>query len=409
MTWPSWPTFHNLHRAIHGGLSANAARSRNSVTGNALSDAGKRTPDLIIPSDMPRDHYLFSNGRLRRKQNTLWLEKADDARTPDTAPDDEGTPSGRPTGEKAVLPVEAVDALHLFGEIDVNSKLLVFLAKHSIPVHVYDYYGNYSATIYPRESLLSGRLTIAQAEHYLEPSKRLALARAFVAAAMFNIRRTILYFENRAEDKQPLARARQIVEREAARVDTEPAIPELMAAEGRAREAYYNSWPAILGADVSRDFPFGGRSRRPPANALNAAISFGNALCYAACVKALYRTALDPTVSYLHEPGDRRYSLALDLAEVFKPLLVDRAIFRLLKTGRLQPKHFESRMGGVYLKEAGRMRFVEAWDERLRRTVRHRGLDRHVSYERLVRLDAYRLVRHLTDPAEPYEGFHAWW
>src|SRR5690606_389108 len=127
------------------------------------------------------------------------------------------------------------------------------------------------------------------------------------------------------------------------------------------------------------------------------------------CVKALYRTALDPTLSYLHEPGDRRYSLALDLAEVFKPLLVDRALFRLLKTGRLKPKHFEGRLGGVYLTESGRRRFVEAWDERLRRTVRHRGLGRHVSYERLVRLDAYRLVRHLTDPADPYRGFRAWW
>ncbi len=94
---------------------------------------------------------------------------------------------------------------------------------------------------------------------------------------------------------------------------------------------------------------------------------------------------------------------------MFKPLLVDRAIFRLIKTGQLQPGHFEPRLGGVYLTDVGRRRFVEAWDERLRRTVRHRGLGRHVSYERLIRLDAYRLVRHLTDPADTYQGFRAWW
>ena len=181
-----------------------------------------------------------------------------------------------------------------------------------------------------------------------------------------------------------------------------------MAAEGRARDAYYRAWPAVLGPAAAA-FPYDGRTRQPPSNALNAAISFGNALCYATCLKALYRTALDPTISYLHEPGDRRYSLALDLAEVFKPLLVDRAIFRLIKTGQLQPGHFEPRLGGVYLTDAGRRRFVEAWDDRLRRTVRHRGLGRHVSYERLVRLDAYRLVRHLTDAGDPYQGFRAWW
>lgn len=358
---------------------------------------------------MPRDHYLFSNGRLQRKQNTLWLRKADDTRIPSVAPDDEGLPSGKLTGEKTVLPVEAVDALYIFGEIDINTKLIVFLAQNRIPVHVFDYYGNYSATLYPREYLLSGRLTVSQAAHYLDPEKRLELARAFVEAAMFNIRRTLLYYENRSDAPTPIVNARELVEREAARVDAEPAIPELMAAEGRARDAYYNAWPAILGDEVSDAFPFDGRRKRPPSNPLNAAISFGNALCYSVCLKALYRTALDPTVSFLHEPGDRRYSLALDLAEVFKPLLVDRAIFRLLKTAQLRPEHFENRMGGAYLKESGRKRFVEAWDERLRRTVRHRGLGRHVSYERLVRLDAYRLVRHLSDPTETFEGFHAWW
>ena len=358
---------------------------------------------------MPRDHYLFSNGRLRRRQNTLWFERATGDRTPDDADGDTGAPSGSLVGEKTVLPVEAVDALHLFGEVDLNLKLVVFLAQQRVPVHVYDYYGNYAATLYPREYLLSGRLTVAQADHYLRPAKRLALARAFVGASLFNVRRTLLYHEKRAADAGPIRDALAVVEREAARVPTEPAVPELMAAEGRARDAYYRAWPAVLGPATAAAFPYDGRTRRPPSNALNAAISFGNALCYAACLKALYRTALDPTVSFLHEPGDRRYSLALDLAEVFKPLLVDRAVFRLLKTGRLQPKHFEPRLGGTYLTDAGRRRFVEAWDDRLRRTVRHRGLGRHVSYERLVRLDAYRLVRHLTDPADPYVGFRAWW
>ena len=358
---------------------------------------------------MPRDHYLFSNGRLRRRQNTLWFEKADEKREPSGAEGGTGEPSGELTGEKAVLPVEAVDALHLFGEVDLNSKLVVFLARQRIPVHVYDYYGNYSATLYPREYLLSGRLTVAQVRHYTSTRKRMVLARAFVAASLFNIRRTLLYHEKRADDREAVKEGLRVVEREADRLEDEEGVQELMAAEGRARDAYYQTWPALLGPRVGALFPFEGRRRRPPSNPLNALISFGNSLCYAACLKALYRTALDPTVSYLHEPGDRRYSLALDLAEVFKPILVDRAIFRLLKTGRLQPHHFEQRLGGVYLTEAGRRRFVEAWDERMQRTVKHRGLGRHVSYERLIRLDAYRLVRHLTDAGDTYEGFRAWW
>jgi CRISPR-associated protein Cas1 len=98
------------------------------------------------------------------------------------------------------------------------------------------------------------------------------------------------------------------------------------------------------------------------------------------------------------------------VAEVFKPLLVDRGIFRLIKTRQIQPKHFEERLGGTYLKETGRKVFVEHWDERLRQTIKHRTLERKVSYARLVRQEGYRLVRHLCDPkADPYEGFKMWW
>lgn len=187
-------------------------------------------------------------------------------------------------------------------------------------------------------------------------------------------------------------------------------IPTLMAVEGRMRDRYYQLWPLFLGPSTSALFPFTKRERRPPSNELNALISFGNSLCYSTVLRQIYRTALDPTIAFLHEPGERRFSLSLDIAEVFKPLLVDRAIFRLLKTGEIGPKHFEKHLGGCYLSETGRKIFVQHWDERLSQTVQHRVLDRKVSYERLIRLECYKLVRHLSDPLkEPYEGLHMWW
>lgn len=361
---------------------------------------------------MRRPYYLFSNGRLRRSQNTLLLERADESRTSGAEADDDGVPSGALTGERVLFPIEQVSELYLFGEVDVNTKLVTFLAQHGVPVHFFDYYGNYTATLFPRASLLSGRLKVAQVQHYLSKRRRLVLARAFVDAALHNISRTLRYFAGRADagEAAVIAEAVVRVEAERSRAAAEPDIPELMAAEGRARDAYYTAWPAILGPRLAGAFPFALRERRPPSNAVNAAISFGNALCYALCLKQIHRTALDPTVSYLHEPGDRRFSLALDLAEVFKPLLVDRAIFRLLKTSQLQPRHFQPHLGGVYLTDAGRKQFVEHWDERVRRTVHHRRLGRSVSYAHLVRLDAYRLCRHLLDPKEdPYEGLKMWW
>lgn len=78
----------------------------------------------------------------------------------------------------------------------------------------------------------------------------------------------------------------------------------------------------------------GQRTKLPPSNEVNAMISFVNSMCYTLCLDMIYHTQLNPTISFLHQPGERRYSLALDLAEIFKPVLADRLIFSLLNKNR---------------------------------------------------------------------------
>jgi CRISPR-associated protein Cas1 len=151
-----------------------------------------------------------------------------------------------------------------------------------------------------------------------------------------------------------------------------------------------------------------GRSKQPPQNEVNALISFGNMLCYTACLDQIYHTQLNPTVSFLHEPGTRRFSLALDLAEIFKPLLVDRTIFSLLNRKVLQAKDFDDQLNRIVLKENGKKKFVQAWEERLKETIKHRSLKRSVSYKHLIKLECYKLSKHVLD-LQPYEPFKAWW
>jgi CRISPR-associated protein Cas1 len=92
-------------------------------------------------------------------------------------------------------------------------------------------------------------------------------------------------------------------------------VEMLMGIEGNIRQTYYDAFDVIL-----NDFAMNGRSKQPPKNEVNALVSFGNMMCYTVCLGQIYHTQLNPTLSFLHEPGYRRYSLALDLAEIFKPL-----------------------------------------------------------------------------------------
>ena len=389
-----------------------------------------------------KNYYVLSNGKLSRKDNTLFTENV--------------------AGLKRAIPIEDVHSLYLYGEIDINTKLLNFLAQKKVTLHVFNYYGFYSGSYYPREYLHSGYLLVQQVSHYSDAGKRLTLAKELVRASAHSILKNIAYYSNRkgrsALDKDPegevgvdiatsgiptdpdleatidsvgieappelpvevadgfevlmdfdeesdtLSQIRGTIVSLSKLIDEQKGVNELMGIEGKIRERYYAAWRHI----ISGGWAFEKRVRRPPDNEVNALISFGNSMLYTVCLSELYRTQLTPTISYLHQPGARRFSLALDLSEIFKPILVDRAIFRLLNTGQLKAEHFDRSLESCYLNEAGRKLFLQSFEERLVSTIHHRRLGRHVSYRHLIRLECYKLVRHLSD-VEPYRAFRAWW
>jgi CRISPR-associated protein Cas1 len=380
---------------------------------------------------MARSYYIFQSGRLRRKGNTLYLEgeapevssegeegaqpvaeggqeaslgaRSEHDLTSESSPPpdrrDEGAASS-PAGRR-IIPVEDVAELFLFGEITVNTKLLNFLAQKGIPVHVFNYHGFYSGSYYPRETNVSGHLLVKQVEHYTDAAKRLIIAREFARGAYHNLHRNVLYYRNRGKDVHRIVDA---LEQEAVEIERADSVAALMGAEGRMREIYYRAFNEILDLET----PFLKRVRRPPDNLVNALISFGNSLLYAAVLSQIYRTPLNPTISYLHEPGTRRFSLALDIAEVFKPMIVDKMIFTLINRQMLGEEDLVSEVGFVALKERARKVVVQEFERRLQTTVKHRRLGRHVSYRGFIRLECYKLVRHLLG-AEPYQALRAWW
>ena len=140
------------------------------------------------------------------------------------------------------------------------------------------------------------------------------------------------------------------------------------------------------------------RVKRPPDNPINALISFGNTLLYAKTVSAIYRTHLDQRISFLHEPAERRFSLSLDISEVFKPVIVFRTIFDLVNNRRLQvEKHFERKINYCVLNDEGRRVFIEAFEKRMESVFMHSRLKRRVSYRTAIKLDCYKLIKFIME------------
>jgi len=327
--------------------------------------------------NMQKTLYLTSNGRLRRKDNTLYFETEI---------------------EKGSIDIENVEQIHIFGEVDLNTKALNYISQYGITLHFYNYYGFYTGSFLPRKKNVSGDVVVRQALHYLDREKRLYLAFCFVESAVYHIMRNLRerekakIFLNAIEDEWKSGKFN---------IST---ISELMGLEGRIRNIYYQAFSQIL----PKEFHIEKREKRPPTNPINALISFGNSLIYSHTLSAIYQTQLDPTISFLHEPSEKRFSLSLDISEIFKPLIVDTVIFKLLNGRQVGVEHFEEDLNYCYLNQEGRKIFIKELQNKLETTVRHRQLNRNVSYKGFIRLECYKLIKHFIGD-QVYSPLKAWW
>lgn len=325
--------------------------------------------------------YIYQNGELRRNDNTLQFINSE--------------------GDKRSIPANNISEIYLFGENIINSKLVNFLSQNSILLHFFNYYSYYAASLVPRKSKISGKLLVNQVTHYSDKMKRIKIAKQFVNSAANNIYRNLRYYNGRGKDVSVAMRDIQDLTK---KIDECKEIHQLMGIEGNIHRTYYSAWNLIIDQEID----FTKRVKRPPDNMVNTLISFINSLVYTTVLSEIYKTQLDPTVSYLHEPGTSRFSLSLDIAEIFKPLIVDRLIFSLLNRNQIQEKHFTQGLEYLHLDEKGSKIILAEFDKKLKQTIHHKELNKDVSYRYLIRLECYKLIKHLYGEKE-YESFVIWW
>lgn len=315
---------------------------------------------------MGSTRYISSMGELTRKDNSLCFRK---------------------NGKNVYIPIENTKEIYCLNEISLNTKLLDFLSQNHVVVHFFNYYGGYSGTFYPKDQYLSGRLLVKQVEAF--QNHRVEIARAIVKGIGENLYEVLYHYykHEKKEVKETIDWIRSEFNPRIMQADT---INSLMALEGEVWMRFYADFKYFL----PEDFILNKRVKRPPDNPMNAMISFGNTLLYGKTISTIYRTHLDQRISYLHEPSERRFSLSLDLSEVFKPVLVYRTIFDLVNNRKIQvAKHFEKKLNYCLLNEEGRKIFIEAFEGRLESVYQHPKLKRKITYRTAMKLDCYKLIK----------------
>lgn len=322
---------------------------------------------------MGSTRYISSMGELTRKDNSLCFRK---------------------NGKNIYIPIENTKEIYCLNEVSINTKLLDFLGQHHVVVHFFNYNGGYSGTFYPKDQYMSGKLLIKQVDKF--HTDRMCIAKAIVKGIGLNIYE-VLYHYYKHDKKEVKGTIDWIRKEFCPAIQNVQDIKRLMSLEGEVWMRFYDCFQYFL----PEEFIMNKRVKRPPDNPMNALISFGNTLLYTKTISAIFRTHLDQRISYLHEPTERRFSLSLDVSEVFKPVIVFRTIFDLVNNRKLQvEKHFDKKVNYCLLNEEGRKIFIEAFEGRMESVFQHSRLKRKVSYRTAIKLDCYKLIKLIMEDRE---------
>lgn len=262
----------------------------------------------------------------------------------------------RVEGEERVFALHELASVSIHGNAGVTSPALRALVKSGVPVIWRSASGFYAG----QTCDLSPRTTETRRAHYAaqgDAARRLEIARAFVTPKIINTRGLL---RRRDIDRSVLDRLGGLAEA-SGRAES---IASLMGVEGAAAALAFEQWPALIGA--AKGFGFAARSRRPPADPVNALLSYAYAVLAGECACACLAAGLDPNVGFLHAERAGRPALALDLLEPLRPLIAERAVLRIINRGEVSEADFEpSGDGGVRMSDVARRALLAALELRL--------------------------------------------
>ncbi|WP_010585519.1 CRISPR-associated endonuclease Cas4/Cas1 [Schlesneria paludicola] len=331
------------------------------------------------------------------------------------------------------VPLIEVSQLSLFGNVQMSAQALREVVDRGIPVCHFSYGGWFVAmtTGHVRKNI---ELRIAQFAAAADPETSLSLARGFITAKIKN-GRTMLRRHAHAKnngsaaappnetppvtedapvfepsDHDPTLASRNGSSRDleqlaewAQKAQRAPSAESLLGLEGMAAKIYFSGLAKLLkGGDT---FDFRGRNRRPPRDPINALLSFVYSLLAKEVTIAVQAVGFDPLLGFFHKPRYGRPSLALDLAEEFRPLIGDSTVMMLINNGEIAQSSFLSRAGAVTLTEPGRKAVIAAFERRMEQEITHPIFGYKISYRRVLEVQARLLSRVVLGELAAYPGF----
>jgi len=300
------------------------------------------------------------------------------------------------------IPAAKVEQVVIFGNINITTPVIHYLLDQGIDCVFCSSTGRYHGRLFSTESKY-GLLRQAQLKATENTDTRTTIARLMVKGKLAN-QRTLLMRYAREEPTMPLDGPIEALHEAMDRAEKARDIGSLLGIEGYAGNIYYGALKLV----IKQDLGFHYRVRRPPRDPVNSLLSFGYTLLTYAAQAAVRVVGLDPFIGFLHSTGYSKPSLALDIIEEFRPLIVDSTVLRVLNNNILTSESFElstERSGMVKLRPEAIRTFLHHYEERVQTVIRHPLTGEQVDYRRCLELQVRQLARIITGQQSVYQPF----
>lgn len=305
------------------------------------------------------------------------------------------------------VPIHTLEGLVCFGRVVCSPPVLGLCCERGVGVSFLSEQGHFLARV---NGPVSGNVLLRRQQYRIADCEEQALpiVRSIVTAKVMNCRQVLLRGARESDEESRKSKLKEASVRLAQMAESalqSRSVEEARGFEGLAAQIYFGVFEALI-ASENEDFRFGGRSRRPPLDRVNALLSFLYALLRHDVASALETVGLDPAVGYLHTDRPGRPSLALDLMEELRPHLADRLVLSLINRKQAQASGFEEQDGGgILLCDATRKEVIAAWQKRKQDEIEHPFLNERIPIGLIPYVQALLLARHVRGGLDGYPAF----
>ena len=302
------------------------------------------------------------------------------------------------------IPIMNIEGIITFGYMGASPGLMKLCMDNGVLLAFMSPQGRFIGRI---QGATKGNVLLRKKQYALSEDEDIALhlSKLFIAGKIFNSRNILRRFiRDNGMDEEVEYAAKQL-DWSRKSVTEANSMDVLRGEEGRAANTYFGVFDHLI-LHQKTDFPFGGRSRRPPKDEVNAMLSFVYTLIANEVAAALESVGLDPYVGFMHTVRPGRTSLALDMMEELRAYLGDRLVLSMINRKQVNKQDF-IRQGdeGIIMTDSCRKELLNTWQKRKKEVIEHPFLKEKIPLGLLPYVQAKLLSRFLRDELDDYPVF----